>query len=71
MARKKKKQASQRAFVRASPGEPPEAQVARENWRKSAPTDPMVERDIDEALDESFPSSDPPSWTLGTTRGHS
>jgi hypothetical protein len=29
----------------------------------------MSEEEIDENLDESFPASDPPSWSLGTDHG--
>lgn len=29
----------------------------------------MSEEEMDENLDESFPASDPPSWSLGTDHG--
>lgn len=32
--------------------------------------DPLTQHEIDEEIDDSFPASDPPSWTSGAHRKH-
>jgi hypothetical protein len=45
--------------------------MKQKNENRSPPTtrkesEPISEAEIDENLEDSFPASDPPSWTLGS-----
>jgi hypothetical protein len=36
----------------------------------NSPCAEMPDKEIDENLEDTFPASDPPSWTLGTNHGN-
>lgn len=41
-------------------------QISKNSIQDESKENEMSEQEIDENLDESFPASDPPSWTVGS-----
>jgi hypothetical protein len=54
-----------RGAATAGAAGPAAARVRTVPEASSAPDAPVDERQLDEILEDSFPASDPPPWTLG------